>query len=62
MRNDLTCDSAEKCCGPNKGPLIQLDNVSRRVFDGNGYTIHHGEGALTMMNCVSVPIDQCPCH
>lgn len=46
LRKDLMCTSADECCGPNKGPLIQLDDSSRRVFDGNGHVVHHAPGAL----------------
>jgi hypothetical protein len=46
LQRDVSCTSASDCCGAGNAPLIQLDNVSRRVFDGNGHTIRRGAGTL----------------
>jgi hypothetical protein len=47
LRSDLTCTSAEECCGPDNAALFRLSRVTHRVLDGNGHTIHRGVGART---------------
>ena len=62
LRQDLTCASAGKCCGPDNTPLIRLNDVARYVFDGNNHTIHRGAdthacGVIAMNHSSNIVIE-----
>ncbi len=62
LRQDLICNSASECCGPNNSATIVLNNVTGRSINGNGHTIHRGTsthscGAITVNHSSDIVVE-----